>query len=210
MMKTSEVTMRARGITLVLALAALLAAGCLGEPEIDERWNLLEFLDGQPRPGETMAAGEDVPVTVKARVTFRAILTGTLVAEVRYSETLPPAATRLDRDEHTLEQALMVERILAESVTAGRATRLVTGFDHLMRTVDLEFSTRVPPAMLSGGPDSLATRGLYLVLYMGEGEEIELPGGADSLVVTPFAVEDSEVLFCGFPLDVDTSGGPRP
>ena len=97
-----------------------------------------------------------------------------------------------------------------ESVTAGRATRLVTGFDHLMRTVDLEFSTRVPPAMLSGGPDSLATRGLYLVLYMGEGEEIELPGGADSLVVTPFAVEDSEVLFCGFPLDVDTSGGPRP
>ena len=45
---------------------------------------------------------------------------------------------------------------------------------------------------------------------MGDGDEVELENGADSLVVTPFSVEGSEVLFTGFPLDVDVTGGPTP
>ena len=55
--------------------------------------------------------------------------------------------------------------------------------------------------MSAGNPDSSGFRGLYLVLYMAEGEEIELDGGVDSLVVTPFRVEETQVLHTGHPLE---------
>lgn len=183
--------------TLPLALV-----GCLGEPPLDERWTLLEFLAAEPAVQTAVPADQPLTVSVSGRITYRAIRTGYLVAELRYSDALTPALVPLDPDEHSLEHALAVENILQHSVTAGRATRAVTGFDHLMQTVDLTFTAPVPAAMLSGGADSLATRGLFLVLYLGEGEEVELPAGRDTLVVTPFAVEDSQVLFCGYPISV--------
>jgi hypothetical protein len=84
----------------------------------------------------------------------------------------------------------------------------VTGFDHLIHEVDLSFVASVPPAMFAGGS---ATGGLYLLLYLGDGEEIELPSGADSLVVTPFVSSDVEVLHTGFVLNVTPPGGaPQP
>ncbi|MBE0565758.1 MAG: hypothetical protein IH621_07385 [Krumholzibacteria bacterium] len=193
----------------VLLLAAWGAAGCLGEPEIEERWTLLEFTAVQPQPNRTVAAGQPVAVDVGARITYRAIRTGFLVAEARYCDPSPAGTAILDRSEHTLAQALAVERILASSVSAGRATRAVTGFDHLVQEIDLAFSAVVPPGMLSGSPDSVAARGLFLVLYLAEGEEIERADGTDTLVVTPFPVEQAEVLFTGFPLQV-TPGGSAP
>ncbi len=39
-----------------------------------------------------------------------------------------------------------------------------------------------------------------------EGEEIELEGAADSMVVTPFRVEETQVLHTGHPLNIDMSG----
>jgi hypothetical protein len=134
-------------------------------------------------------------VSVTGRVTYRDIVTGFMVAEVRYSPTLTPLSLPLDIDEHTEECAASVDQILANSVTAGRATRAITGWDHLMQDVNLSFTAAVPPAVLTSG-------GLFLVLYMGSGDEIELANGEDSLVVTPFISRDMEILHTGFPLTI--------
>lgn len=182
-----------RGTAWLLGLFIVALSGCLGEPEIDERWTLIEFLDVTPQPGATATAGQSLDVMVKGRVTYRQILTGFVVAEVRYSQTLAPGSIPLDPEHHTAEIASDVDLILANSVTAGRATRIVTGWDHLMQDLDLSFTAQVPAT--PGG-------GVFLLLYMGEGEEIELPSGQDSLVVTPFVSSEYEVLHTGFELDV--------
>lgn len=188
-------------------LGLVLAAGCLGEPEIGERWTLLELMVSTPGPQANLPADRDIPVRVRGRITYRDIETGFLVAEARYAENLDRRGFALDRDVHDLNAALEIERILENSVTAGRATKAVTGFDHLMQTVDLEFTARVPAAMGNTPPDSVLHRGLFLVLYLGEGDEIELQDGRDSLVVTPFRVEETQVLFTGHLLNVDQVGG---
>jgi hypothetical protein len=187
-------------LATLLGLPALL--GCLGEPEIDERWTLLEMLSTDPVPGEDLSAGQALNVTVSGRITYRAIRTGFLVAEVRYSDTLGPAAMALDPEDHSLATAHRVERVLNNSVTVGRGTKAVTGFNQLMQTVNLSFDAVAPSNMFGSNPDSMAHRGLYLVLYLAEGDEIELAGGRDSLVVTPFPVDEYEVLHTGFALDV--------
>jgi hypothetical protein len=181
-----------RGTGLLVAVAVLMVSGCLGEPEIDKRWTLLEFLNVTPQPGVTATAGQPLDVTVKGRVTYRRIITGFVVAEVRYSQTLTSTSVTLDPDEHTAEVAADVDMILANSVTAGRATRIVTGWDHLMQDLDLSFTAQIPST----------PGGVFLLLYMGDGEEIELPSGQDSLVVTPFVSTDYEVLHTGFELEV--------
>ncbi len=204
-------SIRPFGLCLAALLSLLLLAGCLGEPEIDERWTLLEIVSSDPVPGENLAANEPLSVQVAGQITYRDIRTGFLVAEVRYSDTLGPAALDLDPDDHSLETAKQVERVLNHSVTAGRATRAVTGFDHLMQRVDLAFDVTVPPDMFTGDPDSVANRGLYLLLYLGEGDEVELEDNRDSLVVTPFPVDQYELLFTGFALDLMApSGGGTP
>jgi hypothetical protein len=206
---STQCQVKAQRSGLVAAgLAALaLVAGCLGEPEIDERWTLVEMLASSPGPAANVAAGQAVDVTVSGRITYRDIETGFLVAEARYADALDRRGLVFADGKQTLESALSVERILDNSVTVGRATRPVTGFDHLMQTVDLEFSAQVPAAMASGPADSADFRGLYLVLYLGEGEEVELQNGRDSLLVTPFRVEETQVLFSGHLLNVDTGGG---
>jgi hypothetical protein len=194
---------------LFLAIAGVLAVtslvACLDEPTIDKRWTLLEFVDVSPQPGQATPADQPVNVTVKGRITYRRIVTGYLVAEVRYSDTISPTSVVLDPTRHTLALAQDVDRIIANSVTAGRATKIVTGFDHLMQDVNLSFTAQVPQAMFAGG--GTPTGGLFLVLYMGDGDELRLPGGRDSLVVTPFVSEDREVLHTGFALAVTPPGG---
>jgi len=177
-------------IFLTVALAALLS-GCLSEPEIDERWTLVQFVDSRPTPGQTASGGQAIPVTVKGRVTYRRILTGFLVAEMRYASGIAPASVSLNPEEANLETAQSVDQILANSVTVGRATRAVTGFDHLIQEINLSFTAQVP-AMASGG--------LYLLLYLGSGEEVELSTGEDSLIVTPFVSTRGEILHSGFPV----------
>ncbi len=191
-----------RQLLPAVLLCLPLVWGCLGEPEIDERWTLLEFLSSDPVPGKNLLPGDPLDVSVSGQIIYRQIQTGFLVAEVRYSDSLSPAALALDPDDHSLAMAYGVERVLNNSVTVGRATRAVTGFDHLIQTVDFNFAAAIPADMFAGDPDSVANRGLFLVLYLGEGEEIELDSGADSLVVTPFPVDEYEVLYTGFALDV--------
>ena len=196
-------TMRAAAL-LPAVLAALVAFGCvLDEPAIDERWTLVEFLSMKPGPTQNVNATQPINVNVKGRITYRRIVTGFLVAEVRYSDTISPQNVALATDEHTLEIAQDIDRILANSVSTGRATRAVTGFDHLMQDLNLNFTAQVPAALTTPG----APGGLYLVLYMGSGEEIRLRNGTDSLVVTPFVSTDEEILHTGYTLNL-SAGTP--
>jgi hypothetical protein len=186
---------RSKGVAVLPVLAALLLGSCLGEPEIDQRWTLLEMTSVTPQPNQSHSASQPINVTVNGRVTYRDIVTGFMVAEVRYSPTLNSASLPLDKDEHTEECAASVDQILANSVTAGRATRAITGWDHLMQDVNLSFTATVPPAALTSG-------GMFLVLYIGAGEEVERANAPDTLIVTPFISSDKEILHTGFPLTI--------
>jgi len=97
--------------------------------------------------------------------------------------------------QYTDEDFARGENILDNSVTAGRAVKAVTGFDHLQHTIDLEFTAQVPGELTSGNPDSTGFRGLYLVLYMAEGEELEMDAGDYYLTSFMLVNTDNEVVF---------------
>jgi hypothetical protein len=188
--------LRRRGVVLLPVLALLTVLACLDEPDIDETWTKLEFLSVTPGPKQSRSGSQPINVSLEGRVTYRRILTGHIVAEVRYSPTIPPSSVLLNPSEHTLDDAQDIDNILANSVTTGRATRITTGFDHLMQDVNLAFTAQVPAGAVAG------TGGLYLLLYMGEGDEVEQEDGTDSLVVTPFRSGDKEILHTGFALTI--------
>jgi hypothetical protein len=82
----------------------------------------------------------------------------------------------------------------------------VTGWTHLIQEVDLEFDAAVPAATDSSG----AYLSAFLVTYLGEADEIELEDGSDSLVVTPFDIDEMEVLPIGMELTVGSARAGRP
>lgn len=185
-----------RRLLFPLAMLAVLWLACLDEPDIDETWTKLEFVSVTPGPDQMRSASSPINVSLEGRITYRRILTGFLVAEVRYSPTIAPSSVLLNPETHTLNDAQDIDRILANSVTTGRATRSTTGFDHLMQDVNLSFTAGVPAGAAAG------TGGLYLLLYMGEGDEVEQEDGTDSLVVTPFRSTDKELLHTGFAINL--------
>jgi hypothetical protein len=187
---------------LLAAMASTTAlVGCLGEPEIEDRWTRLDIQETNLSPGQSLAPGTTT-INVAADVTFRSVITGVVVAELRVASGVPISSTVLDDPDAPPEAiAADVDRILANSVTAGRATRAITGWDHLIFPVDLTFDATVPDTLSAGG-------GLFLVTYLGDGEEIELEDGSDSLVVTPFISSETEILHTGYELRVD--GGTAP
>ena len=88
---------------------------------------------------------------------FRRIVTGDLVAELRYSDQLGAGDVELAATEPKLASAQDVDRVLAKSVSLGTATVLVTGFDHLIRDIDLRETRRAI--------DSYARHGVSLTCY---------------------------------------------
>jgi hypothetical protein len=186
---------------LLAGLAAVLAAGCLGEPEVEDRWTRLDLAGSNLVAGQAVQAGTQLPITVSADLTYRRLLTGFAVAELRASTALSPAVLQLHPDADRLRMANDVDRLLATSVTMGRATRAVTGWDHLIQRLDFAFTGSIPAAVT----DSLGTgpvAGLFLVCYLGSGVEVELANGMDSVVVTPFPSNAYEILPVGLPLRV--------
>jgi hypothetical protein len=89
-----------------------------------------------------------------------------------------------------------IDRLLANSVSVGRQTRAVTGWDHLIQHIDFTFDAWAPSVADSGR----ATTGVFLVCYLGSGEEIEIPGQPDSIAVTPFASTPYQILPVGMEL----------
>lgn len=195
---------------LLLALAAGGLAGCLGEPPIEERWTHLELLSADLPDSVALSPGDRVIVRTDGRVTFRQLMTGFMVGEVRVSAQLTADSLALDHED-AIVVSESVDRLLANSHPVARAVKALAGFPQLRRMIPMEFEVTVPAsAGAPFAPGSGPASGLFLVLYMGEGEEIELEDGRDSLVVTPFTTHEDEILATARVLAFDGPVVPAP
>jgi hypothetical protein len=175
-----------RWYALLAAAAPVLLSGCLGEPPIEEQWTRLEILSVQPADVASYASG--AAVTVNARITYREVLTGFLVADVRESGVLTADDTGFEDPADPLSRARDVDLVLVNSTSLGHHAVPVTGFDHLIQEMTL--SIDATPA--TGG-------GLFIVLFFSDDvEEMELPGGAEVEIVTPVLSTEMDILSAGF------------
>jgi hypothetical protein len=187
-------------------LAAILVGGCLGKPEIEDRWTRLDLIGSNIAPGQTLTSGAMQPITVRTAITYRSIVTGFAVTELRASRTVSPADVEIHPNAPRVRMAQDIDRLLQNSVSVGRATRAITGWDHLIQEIDLTFNGWVPTTLDSAGTPLGPPTGLFLISYLGEGDEIELADGTDSLVVTPFRSTQYEILHIG--MELRMSGVP--
>jgi hypothetical protein len=180
---------------------SLAAAGCLGEPEVEDRWTRVDMTGASLAPSQSVSAGTTIPIQVSSDIYYRRILTGYAVAELRASTAFSAGSLVLDPNADRMRMATDMDRLLATSVSMGRQARAVTGWDHLIQHIDFSFSGVVPGSVtdsLGTGP----TAGLFLVCYLGSGVEVELPSGADSVIVTPFPSAPYQILPVGLPVTV--------
>lgn len=193
----------ARAAACALAVLALTGGGCLGEPEIEDRWTRIDIESSNVSAWQGLPAGSSQTFSMRTAITYRRIITGFAVAELRAS-TVRPTQVPVDPDADREPMAYAIDQILASSVSMGRATRAVTGWDHLIQRIDFSFTGTVPSGVDSTGMPP----GLFLLCYLAEGEEIELPGGADSLVITPFPSGPYQILPVGMPLTITAPAAP--
>lgn len=178
---------------LPLVLAGLLAGGCFDAPKLEDLWTRIDLLSASLTPSQVVAGGTAIPITVSTRLTYRRIITGYAVAELRAS-TVPPSAVSIHPNAPRLTMAEGIDQVLPNSVTQGRAIRAVTGWDHLMQEINFSFTGNVPPAGSAAG--------LYLLCYLGSGVKVELPSGADTIIVTPYPSTTYQILPIGMALTV--------
>lgn len=191
---TAPTPFRLLSRVIPMAGALLGLTGCLGEPKIEDRWTRLDLESVNLTPYQAMPVGSAPSVAVRAAITYRSIVTGFVVAELRASSTITPAEVTVHPDASRLGMARDIDRILANSVTLGRATRAITGWDHLVQRVDLSFTGSVPAALDTSGA---APGSLFLICYLGSGEEVERFNDSDTLIVTPFDSMQYEILPVG-------------
>lgn len=182
---------------LVLPVVVSLG-GCLWVPKIEDQWTRVDIESASVIPMQVVTAGSSLTLNGRANVTYRRILTGVVVAELRSAGGMSAAGTLVHPDAERLPMATTIDQILQNSVSLGRDTRLVTGWDHLIQPFDFSFSGSVPAALDSSG----APIGLFLLCYLGSGTEIQLPDGSDSLAVTPLNSGQYQVLPVGLALTV--------
>lgn len=180
------------GRALPLLLGAALVAGCFDEPKIEDRWTRVDVTSSSLAPFQTLAPGVPESITVQAKITFRKILTGYAVVELRASNTISAGAVAIHPDAPRVTMATDIDSIINNSVSLGRATRAVTGWDHLIQNVKLGFTGAVPTS----------ATGLFLLCYLADGDEIELANGSDSLVITPYMSTPYEILPVGMELGI--------
>jgi hypothetical protein len=196
---TTARPVRARRLALLLT-GAILIGGCFDEPKIEDRWTRVDVAGSNLTTNQMLVGGAAQPIVVSADITYRRIVTGFAVAELRASSSIGPADVALSPQGPRLQMAQDIDRVLANSVTRGRATRAVTGWDHLIQHIDFAFTGTAPAA-----GDSTST-GLFLVCYIGSGQKVRLPSGVDSVVVTPFGSQTYQILPVGVELRVAGTG----
>ena len=179
------------GALLVLGVATL--SGCLDKPKIEDRWTRVDVVSSSATPGQTIPAGAMQSFHMQTTVTYRALLTGYAVAELRVADSLGTTLPQIAPDAPRVSMAEGIDDILAHSRSLGRMTRAITGWDHLIQPLDLTFSAAA---------DSAAGSRLFLLCYLGSGERIELDSGADSVIITPFISSERQVLPVGMELQV--------
>jgi hypothetical protein len=180
---------------LLAAGACLSLAGCLGEPGVEDTWTRLDL--ASPTGKDTVSVGPD-SLVVTGEVVYRSILTGFIVAEIRVSDVIAPTMVNLDADAERMDVLDDVDLILQNSTSAGFGAVPFTGWDHLIQNVTVGVSADIPAAPPGGG--------VYLLLYLADGDEVELPTGEEILVIDPFDFRSSEVLPTG--LELRPGGAP--
>lgn len=193
-----------RRLSLPASFALVALSGCLGEPPIEEQWTRLEILQASPTDANAFSVGSaTTPVTMRARVTYREILTGFLVAELRAGNGVTTAGTRLDADD-PLAVARDVDQILASSTAIGTEAIPVTGWDHLVQELNITFDagTATPTAadtsVAAAGSVPVASSGLFLLLYFSDDvQEVELQSGEEIEIVTPVFSDQRDILSTG-------------
>lgn len=207
-MNTTSRPLIARPLRRVLALlpCALALAGCLGKPEIEDRWTRVDLLGTNLVANQVIAPGSAESVSVSTTITYRHIVTGFLVTELRVSGTMSAADVALNANAPRERMALDIDQLLRNSVTAGRATRAITGWDHLIQRVDLTFAGAVPTALDTTVAPGGTPLGVFLLCYLGSGDEVRRADGTDTLIVTPFDSRQYEILPVGLELSVPGSG----
>ncbi|GJM43598.1 MAG: hypothetical protein DHS20C21_04400 [Gemmatimonadota bacterium] len=191
----------APGRTLAGMALVLATGGCLGEPPIEERWTLLEIVEAPDLSAVVPGAASEV--ISKARITYREILTGSVIAEVRASSTIGAADVAFDQEEDRLAMARDVDYLLRNSTSIGFASRAVTGFDHLIQEMEFTFDAgMLPPSPL---PDSTQVlpptdSNLFFLVYFGDVDEVEIEGGMEIEVVTPTFSDEADILSVGMEL----------
>lgn len=185
-----------------LALVAVVCAGCLEAPEIEDRWTRVDLQSTNLTNGQVLQAGVAESISVQTSITYRKLLTGYAVAELRASSTVSNGSVNVYPEANRVAMATDIDRILANSVSLGRSVRAITGWDHLIQPLSLSFSATPTATVDSAGVAVGPTTGLFLLCYLGSGVEVRLPGGRDSVVVTPFVSSVQEVLPVGLELQV--------
>jgi hypothetical protein len=182
---TTKPAIRAR----LLPLAALLLAGCLGEPKIEDRWTRLDVFEP---PAVAPVAPGTAHLDLRGQVIYRSVMTGFIVAEIRVSDTVPYGSVDFDPERDRVQIMDDVNLVLQNSTSAGFTALPFAGWDHLIQDVELAIDLPVPPPPAGGG--------VYLLFYLADGEEEELPTGEEILVITPFDFPGREVLPVGVEL----------
>jgi hypothetical protein len=180
------------GRALPLLLMGWLLVGCFDEPKIEDRWTRVDVVSSSIAPFAALPAGQPESINVQTKITFRRILTGYAVVELRASNTISDAAVALHPEAPRVPMAAQIDSILANSVSCGRVVRAVTGWDHLIQNIDMGFTGAVPSS----------AAGLFLLCYLADGDKIELPNGADSVVITPYLSTPYEILPVGMELGI--------
>jgi hypothetical protein len=185
-------------VTAALMLTGLLLGGCLGAPRLEDRWTRVDIVSSNTVPYQTIPTGSD-SFAVHARITYRTILTGFAVVELRGSTTMTPTSVEIAPLAPRLAMAKQIDTVLAHSVTLGRVTRAITGWDHLIQDFDLGFNGTVP-ATLTDSSSTGPPAGLFLLCYLGSGQKIERVNQPDTLIVTPFGSSQYQLLPVGMSL----------
>ena len=193
----SDLATRTRAVLGVAVLAAALvlttSGGCLDEPEIEDRWTRLDLEASSLGTGTVVSQAALDSITVTTSITYRSIITGFAVAELRAS-SLSASDVAVGLDAPRVTMASDIDRLLANSVSLGRATRAITGWDHLIQRIDFNFRATAAPAV---DPSGAAARGYFLLCYLGSGDEVERADGSDTRIVTPFVSSQRQILPVG-------------
>ena len=187
----------ARGAAVVLLLVgAVTVAGCFYDKlNTEDRWTRVDFGNTSVTPGQIVPGGSPQAFSLRANVTYRDILTGFCVAELRVADSLGAAQMTVAPDAPRVPMAQNIDVILQNSRSLGRSTRAVTGWDHLIQPIDFAFSAT---------PPSGSTGRLFLLCYLGSGTRVEFANGGDTLIITPFISSQREVL----PVGMELVAGP--
>lgn len=194
----------ARHLRTTLALLGLVAVfllpGCLGAPEIEDRWTRLDVVEVEE--GAVDPETEGPALRVRGRITYRSILTGSLIMEIRSSETFGAKDLDLRDEADRLVATRQIVTLLEASGVQASATQVATGFDRLIQEVDFYFPGAVPTPGAGGS--------VFAVFYFGDVDEIDVPGEQEDIVVITARDFEAEHILPGARLLASGAEGRNP